>query len=93
MNSTGDAILAEPRASDNAASRRRERTRICHRLRADRIGRLGMDFTALFLAITIAMLVAWRGPRPVAIGLFAVILIACVATLLHHATDRLTLSF
>ncbi|WP_168200256.1 MULTISPECIES: DUF5993 family protein [Bradyrhizobium] len=52
-----------------------------------------MEFTTLFLAITIAMLVAWRGPRPLAIGLFAVILVACAATLLHHATDRLTLSF
>ncbi|WP_194454783.1 DUF5993 family protein [Bradyrhizobium sp. CCBAU 53421] len=52
-----------------------------------------MEFTALFLAIAIAMLVAWRGPRPVAIGLFALILVACVATFLHHATDRLTLSF
>ena len=45
------------------------------------------------LAVSVAMLVAWRGPRPLAIGLFAVILVACVATLLHHATDRLTLSF
>lgn len=52
-----------------------------------------MEFTALFLAITIAMLVAWRGPRPVAVRLFAVILVACIATFLHHATDRLTLSF
>ena len=52
-----------------------------------------MEFTTLFLAITIAMLVAWRGPRPLAIGLFAVILVACAATVLHHATDRLTLSF
>lgn len=52
-----------------------------------------MEFTALFLAITIAMLVAWRGPRQVAVGLFAVILVACIATFLHHATDRLTLSF
>ena len=52
-----------------------------------------MEFTALFLAITIAMLVAWRGPRPLAIGLFAAIVIACLATFLHHATDRLNLSF
>ena len=52
-----------------------------------------MEFTVLFLAITIAMLVAWRGPRSAAIGVFAVILIACVATFLHHATDRLNLSF
>jgi Family of unknown function (DUF5993) len=52
-----------------------------------------MEFTALFLAITIAMLIAWRGPRPLAIGLSAVILVAYVATFLHHATDRLNLSF
>jgi Family of unknown function (DUF5993) len=52
-----------------------------------------MEFTALFLAIAITMLIAWRGPRPVAISLFAVVLIACVATFLHHATDRLNLSF
>ncbi|WJR75345.1 DUF5993 family protein [Bradyrhizobium sp. NP1] len=52
-----------------------------------------MEFTALFLAIAIAMLIAWRGPRPLAIGVFAVVLIACVATFLHHATDRLSLSF
>ncbi|VIO72350.1 hypothetical protein CI1B_39940 [Bradyrhizobium ivorense] len=52
-----------------------------------------MEFTILFLAITIVMLVAWRGPRPLAVGLFAVVLIGCVATFLHHATDRLNLSF
>ncbi len=52
-----------------------------------------MEFTALFLAISIVMLIAWRGPRPLAIGLFAAVLVACVATFLHHATDRLTLSF
>lgn len=52
-----------------------------------------MEFTALFLAITIAMLVAWRGPRPLALSMFAVLLIACVATFLHHATDTLKLSF
>ena len=27
-----------------------------------------MEFTALFLATTIVMLVAWRGPRPLAVG-------------------------
>jgi hypothetical protein len=52
-----------------------------------------MEFTALFLAITIVMLVAWRGPRTLALSLFAVTLIACVATFLHHATDALKLSF
>jgi len=52
-----------------------------------------MEFTLLFLAIAIAMLAAWRGPRPLALGLFAVIMIACVATYPHHATDTLKLSF
>jgi hypothetical protein len=52
-----------------------------------------MEFTALFLAITVVMVVAWRGPRPLALSLFAVTLIACVATYLHHATDALKLSF
>ena len=52
-----------------------------------------MEFTVLFLAVAIVMLVAWRGPRPLAFGLFAAVLIACVATYLHHATDTLQLSF
>ena len=52
-----------------------------------------MEFTVLFLATAIVMLVAWRGPRPLAVGLFAAVLIACVATYLHHATDTLKLSF
>lgn len=52
-----------------------------------------MEFTALFLAITITMLVAWRGPRLLALSLFAVVLIACIATFMHHATDTLKLSF
>ena len=52
-----------------------------------------MEFTALVLAVTIAMLVAWRGPRPLALALFAAVLIASVATYLHHATDTLKLSF
>ena len=52
-----------------------------------------MEFTALFLAVTIVTLVAWRGPRSLAPTLFAVVLIASVATYLHHATDALTLSF
>jgi hypothetical protein len=54
---------------------------------------LAMEFTVLFLAIAIVMLVAWRGPRRLAMGLFAVVLVACIATYLHHATDVLKLSF
>jgi hypothetical protein len=52
-----------------------------------------MEFTALFLAVTVAMLVAWRGPRSLALPLFAAVLLASVATYLHHATDALKLSF
>jgi Family of unknown function (DUF5993) len=52
-----------------------------------------MEFTLLFLAATIVMLVAWRGSRPLALGLYAAVMIACVATYLHHATDTLKLSF
>jgi hypothetical protein len=52
-----------------------------------------MEFTALFLAVTIVTLVAWRGSRPLALGLFAATVLAAVATYLHHATDTLKLSF
>ena len=52
-----------------------------------------MEFTALFLALTIVMLAAWLGPRRLALALFAVTLVAAVATYLHHATDTLKLSF
>jgi hypothetical protein len=52
-----------------------------------------MEFTALFLATLIVMLAAWRGSRSLALGLFAAVLIASVATYLHHATDALKLSF
>ena len=50
-----------------------------------------MEFTALFLAVTVTMLVAWWGSRTLA--LFAVTLVASLATYLHHATDVLKLSF
>jgi hypothetical protein len=52
-----------------------------------------MEFTALFLATAVVMLVAWRGSRSLALTFFAVTLIASVATYLHHATDTLKLSF
>ena len=52
-----------------------------------------MEFAALFLAITVVMLVAWLGSRQLALALFAATLIASVATYLHHATDVLKLSF
>ncbi|HZC97143.1 MAG TPA: DUF5993 family protein [Bradyrhizobium sp.] len=52
-----------------------------------------MEFTVLFLATAIVMVTAWRGPRLLALGLFAIVMIACIATYLHHATDPLKLSF
>lgn len=52
-----------------------------------------MEFTALFLAITFIMLVAWYGSRGLALPLFGAVLIACGAVYLHHATDVLKLSF
>lgn len=52
-----------------------------------------MEFTTLFVAAAIVMLVAWRGSRPLALGLFAAILVASLAAYLHHATDHLKLSF
>jgi hypothetical protein len=52
-----------------------------------------MEFTALFLAVAVVMLVAWQGPRTLALTLFAAVLLASVATYLHHATDTLKLSF
>jgi fatty acid desaturase len=55
--------------------------------------RTTMEFTALFLAVTIVMLAAWWGTRALALALFAVTLVACVATYLHHASDVLKLSF
>jgi hypothetical protein len=52
-----------------------------------------MEFAALFLAVTIVMLAAWWGTRALALALFAVTLVTCVATYLHHASDVLKLSF
>jgi hypothetical protein len=52
-----------------------------------------MEFTAQFLALTVALLVGWLGPRRLALALFAATFIASVAIYLHHATDRLQLSF
>jgi hypothetical protein len=52
-----------------------------------------MEFTALFLAATIVMLVAWWGSRALALALFAAALLASIATYLHHASDVLKLSF
>ena len=50
-----------------------------------------MEFTALFLAVAIVVVVART--RPLALALFAATLLASVATYLHHASDVLKLSF
>jgi Family of unknown function (DUF5993) len=52
-----------------------------------------MGFTALFLGLTVVLLVASLGPRSLALVLFAITFIASVAIYLHHATDTLQLSF
>src|SRR5215467_9967100 len=52
-----------------------------------------MEFTALFLAVTVVMVAAWWGTRMLALALFAATLLASVATYLHHASDVLKLSF
>ena len=52
-----------------------------------------MEFTALFLAVLVVMAVAWWGTRTVALTLFALTLLARIATYLHHASDVLKLSF
>jgi Family of unknown function (DUF5993) len=52
-----------------------------------------MEFSALFLGITVVMISAWWGSRTLTLTLFAMALIASTATFLHHATDVLKLSF
>jgi hypothetical protein len=52
-----------------------------------------MEFTLLFVAVTIVLLVAWCGTRTLALAVFAGTLIACIATYLHHASAVLNLSF
>jgi Family of unknown function (DUF5993) len=52
-----------------------------------------MEFAALFLATTVVMLITWFGSRTLALALYAALLLASVATYLHHATDVLKLSF
>jgi hypothetical protein len=39
-----------------------------------RVGERLMEFTALFLALTVVMLVAWWGSRALALALFAALL-------------------
>jgi hypothetical protein len=52
-----------------------------------------MEFAALFLAVTVVMVIAWWGTRTLALALFAATLVASIATYLHHASDVLKLSF
>jgi uncharacterized membrane protein len=52
-----------------------------------------VEFTVLFLCILVVMAVSWWGSRRLALALFSIVLVASVATYLHHATDTLKLSF
>ena len=52
-----------------------------------------MEFSALFLGVFFVMAVAWWGPRRMAMALFGLVLLASIATFIHHATDVLNLSF
>jgi hypothetical protein len=52
-----------------------------------------VEFSALFLGVLAVMLVAWYGSRTLALVLFGLVFAASAATLLHHATDILKLSF
>jgi Family of unknown function (DUF5993) len=52
-----------------------------------------MEFAVLFLCILVVMAVSWWGSRRLALALFSIVLVASVATYLHHATDTLNLSF
>jgi hypothetical protein len=52
-----------------------------------------MEFSLLFLGVLAAMLAAWFGPRALALAVFGLVFVAAAATLLHHATDALKLSF
>jgi hypothetical protein len=52
-----------------------------------------MEFTVLLLCILVVMAVSWWGSRRLALALFSIVLVASVATYLHHATDTLNLSF
>ena len=57
------------------------------------IGEKKMEFAVLFLCILVVMAVSWWGLRRLALALFSIVLVASVATYLHHATDTLNLSF
>jgi hypothetical protein len=52
-----------------------------------------MDQTLLFLLFAMTMLTAWRGHRILALALFGLSLLLSAADYLHHATDKLPLSF
>jgi hypothetical protein len=52
-----------------------------------------MEFSALFLSVAVVMAVSWWGSRRLALALFAVAIVASMATYFHHATDVLKLSF
>lgn len=54
---------------------------------------IAMDQMVLFVLFGAAMVAGWRGSRGAALILFGLSLVLAVAEYLHHATDRLPLSF
>jgi hypothetical protein len=52
-----------------------------------------MDQMLLFGLFAVTMVVAWKGHRTVALALFGLSLILSLADYMHHATDKLPLSF
>ena len=52
-----------------------------------------MDQLVLFALYAAAMLAGWMGRRALAYGLFGLSFVLSVADYLHHATDKLPLSF
>jgi hypothetical protein len=47
-----------------------------------------MEFSALFLAVTVVMVLAWWGTRTLALALFAATLLASIATYLPPRQRR-----
>jgi hypothetical protein len=51
-----------------------------------------MEFSALFLAVTVVMVVAWWGTRTLALALFAATLLTSIATYLQRRAEAVVLS-
>ncbi|SED88745.1 hypothetical protein SAMN05519104_4655 [Rhizobiales bacterium GAS188] len=52
-----------------------------------------MYLTLTFPLATLLLMLAWHGPRGAVLGLSALTFAVAVAVYLHHATDKLPLSF